>query len=356
MRVYQAALGVLAASAALACSGEISGGERSDGLVFVGIVDGSNELMRARLLDGAVEALTATPDREESWPYWSPIARRLVFQVAYAGSRSDLVLWAPGDGEEPFVKSAERVEAWPAWAPSDAQLIYAFRGGKPAAGLAMADLETGERKIIGSSGPRYFFFRPTFSPDGATVVVQRREPGEGSNLWILDRGDRPWRLTEDAQWFDYKPAFTRDGSRIFFSRRRRRGGASSLASIAPDGSGLQVLESTRDSDTHSVVPSPTRDEIAFVSNRDGKFDVFLADLSGENARKLTLSSERSDLAPRWSPDGERLVVTSTPVGAGQPRLGDRAGLAATHIVVLNRAGDELFEAEGFMPDWMPPWR
>jgi Tol biopolymer transport system component len=99
-----------------------------------------------------------------------------------------------------------------------------------------------------------------------------------------------------------------------------------------------------------------RDEIAFVSNRNGKSEIFLADLSGENARKLTLSSERSDLAPRWSPDGERLVVTSTPVGAGQPRLGDRAGLARTHIVVLNRAGDELFEAEGFMPDWMPPWR
>ncbi len=320
------------------------------------IVNGSNELMRARLSDGAVKPLTATPDREESWPRWSTAARRLVFQIAYAGSRSDLVLWAPGDGELPFVKSTERVERWSAWSPTDARLIYAFRGGQPAAGLLMADLESGDRSIVARSGPRYFFFRPGFSPDGTTVVVQRREPGEGSSLWILDRGVPPRRLTGDDQWFDYKPAYTRDGSRILFSRRRRRGGPSSLASIAPDGSGLRVFESTRDSDTHSAVPSPVRDEIAFVWNRDGKSDVFLADLSGENTRKLTLSSERSDLAPRWSPDGERLVVTSTAAGAPLPRLVDRTNLGRTRVVVLDREGNELFEAEGFMPEWMPPWR
>ena len=340
----------------LACSGAIGGGEASDGLVFASIVNGSNELMRARLSDGAVKPLTATPDREESWPYWSTSARRLVFQIANAGTRSDLVLWAPGDGEVPLVKTAERVERWPAWSPTGARLIYAFRAGKPASGLMMANLDSGESSIVASSGPRYFFYRPSFSPDGTAVVVQRREPGEGSNLWILDGGYPPRRLTEDEQWVDYKPAYTRDGSRIYFSRRRRRGGPSSLASIAPDGSDLQLLQSTQDSDTHSGTPSPVRDEMVFVSNRDGKPEVFLADLSGENARKLTLSSERIDLAPRWSPDGERLVVTSTAVGAPPPRLVDRSNLAATRIVVLDREGRTLFEAQGFMPAWMPPWR
>ena len=320
------------------------------------IVDGSNELMRARLSDGAVEPLTATPDREESWPYWSTSAQRLVFQVANPDSRSDLVLWAPGDGEVPFVKSAERVERWPAWSPTDARLIYAFRGGEPASGLVMADLESGERSTVASGGPRYFFFRPGFSPDGTNVVAQRREPRDGSKLWILEGSFPPRRLTGDDQWYDYKPAYTRDGSRIHFSRRRRRGGPSHLASVAPDGSDLQVLESTRDSDTHSGVPSPARDEIAFVSNRDGKSDVFVSDLSGENVRKLTLSSERSDTAPRWSPDGERLVVTSTVAGTRQPRLADRASLARARVVVLDREGNALFEAEGFMPQWMPPWR
>ena len=45
------------------------------------VVDGSREILRIRLSDAAERAVTATPEREESWPYWSSSAGRLVFAV-----------------------------------------------------------------------------------------------------------------------------------------------------------------------------------------------------------------------------------------------------------------------------------
>jgi len=328
----------------------------SDGLVFVRIVDGSNELMRVRLADGAEQALTSTPEREETWPYWSSVARRLVFQVSRGKSDSDLMLWSPEAGETPLLETPRREERWPAWSPRRAALVYAFRGGHPAAGLVIADLETGERRIVARSGLRDFFFRPSFSPDGSQIVAQRRGPsGKGSLLWLVESGSPPRPLARDPAWFDMKPCFSRDGEHVLFSRRAIAGGPRDVVSIAREGSDPRTLASAAEADDHSAQPSPTRDEIVFVSDREGHPEVFLADLDGSHVRKLTRRG-LSAYAPRWSPDGDRLVVTATQPDAPEPRLSERAGLSDTRVVVLDREGNELLDVPGFMPDWMPPWR
>ena len=73
-------------------------------------------------------------------------------------------------------------------------------------------------------------------------------------------------------------------------------------------------------------------------------------------RALTNTAERNEFAPIWSPDGERLVLTTSATEAGAPRLADRASLAEARVVVLDRGGHVLLDTRGFMPDWMPPWR
>jgi Tol biopolymer transport system component len=323
---------------------------------LVRIVDGSNELIRVRLADGAEQALTSTPEREETWPYWSSVAKRLVFQVSRGGSDSDLMLWSPEAGETPLVETPRREERWPAWSPRRAALVYAFRGGHPAAGLVIADLETGERRIAARSGPRDFFFRPSFSPDGSQIVAQRRGPsGRGSLLWLVETGSPPRPLTGDPAWLDTKARFSRDGEHVLFSRRAIAGGPRDVVSIARDGGDPRTLASSAEADDHSAQPSPARDEIAFVSNRDGQPEIFLADLDGSDVRKLTRGG-LSSFSPRWSLDGARLVVIATEPDAPEPRLGDRASLTDTRVVVLDREGNPLLDVPGFMPDWMPPWR
>ena len=125
--------------------------------------------------------------------------------------------------------------------------------------------------------------------------------------------------------------------------------------MAADGSDLRAL-TLPGRNQHSARPSPGRDEIAFIADQNGSFDLFVADLSGAGARALTDTPQRNEFAPRWSPDGELLVVTSSPTENGQPRLVDREALEDTTVVVYDRAGNRLLETPGMMPDWMPPWR
>lgn len=321
---------------------------------------GSSEIARARLADAALRDVTATPEREEAWPYWSGAARRVVFEASAPepGARSDLVLFDPEAGSEaPLAATPAREERWPVWAPEGAVLAFAFRGGQPPSGLALFDVATGRARLLAGGGAKDFFLRPAFAPDGARVVAQRRGPdGRGSSLWIAAAGAEPRPLGGDPAWFDSKPAFTRGGERVVFSRRPAAGGPGHVAVIPVAGGAPVALPLAPGADAHSARPSPARDELAFVVERDGQASVHLAPLGGGPSRPLTRASERQAFAPRWSPDGERLVVTATPPGTRMPRLSDREGLAAVRIVVLDREGRVLFETPGMMPDWMPPWR
>jgi len=323
-------------------------------------LDGARDLARVRISDGEVRAITRTPERDESWPYWSPHARRVAFQrEEVRGEGSDLWLWDPTSGREEALATIEgREERWPVWSPTAPGLVFAFRGGDPVAGVAQVDVSLPGRDftLLVKSGPRDVFFRPSFSSDGRRLVAQRRDAsGRGSNLWILEPGQLPRRLTSDDAWFDLKARFTRDGARIVYSRRRSGGGPHQMVSVDVAGGDLRPLVPASSADEHSGHPSPARDEIAFVSNRSGSYDVFLTGLEADAIRALTRTPDLDEYAPRWSPDGERLVVTVVESRAGVPRLGSPTALADARLRVLDREGNVLLETPGFMADWMPPW-
>jgi Tol biopolymer transport system component len=333
-------------------------GSSSSGLVFARIVEGQVDLARARISDGSIRTLFETRDRNETWPYWSELARRLAFEIGSIGpGQSDLRLWLPTSGIElPFTETRGRHEGWAAWSPTTPELAFAFVGPGNRSGVALANLARSEAQVVARAGRQDFYLRPTFSPDGSHLVAQRRgAAGRGSNLWILKRSAPPRPLTRDPAWFDFKAWFTRDGARILYSRRPTGGGWHEIASIDPVGRDMTRHVSAPESDSHSARPSPTRDEFAFVSNREGDFDVYLEAIDGGDLRNLSRTEHQDEFAPRWSPNGDLLVVTVAEEQFGMPRLDDLTSLANAKIRVLDRTGRTLFETDGFMPDWMPAW-
>jgi len=324
------------------------------GLVLVRSVEGSNEIVRVRLRDAAERAVTSTPEREESWPFWSSDAGQLVFQVGSERSGSELMLWSSPSGERPLTQTANRVEHWPVWSPMGSRLAYAFLAAGASGGITVVDTQTGESRVLANEDSSDQLIRPGFSPDGASLVMQRRGAERGSSLWIARPGLPLRPLTAGDAWFDIKPYFSRDGERIFFSRRSATGGPNDVMSVTLAGNELRSHTSLPDADDHSARPSPTRDEIAFVSNREGYPAVYLAPLPDGPARRLS-PPEMAALAPRWSADGERILVTSTPASAPLPRLSDPASLTAARVAVFDRQGQVLLDAPGMMPDWMPAW-
>src|SRR5690625_5473025 len=60
--------------------------------------------------------------------------------------------------------------------------------------------------------------------------------------------------------------------------------------------------------------SPDGSQFAFITNRNGVFDIYLMDHDGSNQRVL-VRSPAIDIGPVWSPDGEKILFSSNRSGA-----------------------------------------
>ena len=59
--------------------------------------------------------------------------------------------------------------------------------------------------------------------------------------------------------------------------------------------------------------SPDGKRIAFVSTRDGNYELYVVDVDGTNLIRITHNAERDDF-PDWHPEGKHLVSVSERAG------------------------------------------
>ncbi len=90
--------------------------------------------------------------------------------------------------------------------------------------------------------------------------------------------------------------------------------------------------------------SPTREQIAFVSNDSGNDEIWLINRDGTGARQLTADGYNWwDKHPSWSPDGSQIVFWSNRTGQRQVWVMNADG---TNLYSLSRTGYD---------DWDPVW-
>ncbi|HMC72496.1 MAG TPA: hypothetical protein VKJ07_25300, partial [Mycobacteriales bacterium] len=110
---------------------------------------------------------------------------------------------------------------------------------------------------------------PRYSPDGKRIVFVSNRDGNWEIYVMNADGSAQTRLTNDSA-IDELPAWTADGRIVFGSYRD---GNDNLYVMAADGGSLRRL--TNDPGTEAFpAPAPTGDKIAFISDRDGTFDVY----------------------------------------------------------------------------------
>lgn len=99
--------------------------------------------------------------------------------------------------------------------------------------------------------------------------------------------------------------------------------------------------------------SPDGKRILFLSNRDGKGNLYLMDADGSNLTKLT---DRYDppVAPAWSPDGERIVFAAFERWNAYPERqpnNEIFVLDVDSLEVANVTNSEALDED--MPSWSP---
>lgn len=124
----------------------------------------------------------------------------------------------------------------------------------------------------------------------------------------LIRADTPWGTSDSVEVYV-------NGDVLISSDRAARGGVGIYqVRLAEPGVLAPVLADTS-TNLHAVY-SPDRTRIAFSSNRNGTFDLWLMEADGSALTRVT-SDSGSETEPVFTPDGKRLVYTASTAGQTQ---------------------------------------
>ncbi len=162
---------------------------------------------------------------------------------------------------------------------------------------------------------------PVWSPSGELVAFERSRGDNKEIAIVRSNGDlvqtihqqSPSAPGQDRFFFPEVVEETSYNSGISWSPNGKRfvfmsnGGEGNydLYLREPDGR-ITRITTHREKDGHAHW-SPARDQIAFISGRTGKGDVYVLDLATKTTTRLT-HGEWPYLYPQWSPDGKRLAV------------------------------------------------
>jgi Tol biopolymer transport system component len=170
------------------------------------------------------------------------------------------------------------------------------------------------RNELGSPGSKAAGVRwSSDRPEVAVVregVVDALSPGHA-----VITGTAPWGKNATGDVFV-------TGDLVLISNR---GGSYGIYQTRVSGPG-GLLPVLADSATNiQAVLSPDRTRIAFSSDRaGGNYDIYLIDADGRNLKRLT-SNPGNEGEPAWTPDGKRIVYTSTTGATTQIALASLEG-------------------------------
>lgn len=249
-------------------------------------------------------------------------------------------------GQLRMVTQGKSLPAQPAWGAHN-RLAFVGRVGTTMrifvtdeAGMAAQRLTTEERMETS----------PSWSPDGSAIAYYSR-PTEGGpcELRVVDLATRRMiTLATDKNEMGPTPAsWSVDGSRLAFSAIHERD-RSHIWTVNRDGSGLRNL-SAKAVSRGAAWPSMSPDgkQVIWIADHRDRMPIMVTDTETGESKELTPEKATSNEAPRWSPDGQRIVFASTRASIDVPQ---------NDIFVMDADGSNVrnisrHPGEDFDPKW-----
>lgn len=134
-----------------------------------------------------------------------------------------------------------------------------------------------------------------WSPDGTQIAFNNNEAG-AENIYLMDIATgETTQLTNDDEENSLHPFWSVDGEMLYFVRENEM--AIDLYQINPDGTDLKPLEGIVYADP---VWSPGASHVAYMSNEDGNWHIYVSRADGTNVRRVT-EGTANYMFPVWMP-------------------------------------------------------
>jgi Tol biopolymer transport system component len=197
---------------------------------------------------------------------------------------------------------------------------------------------------------------PAWSSDGTMISFTNTQTN--SEVYVMDHDGDPEVNVTDHPANDLHPAFFPGQRKIAFTSDRldaQNTTDQDIFALTFDANmnTIEVIQLTKNNNedlTPAVSPNGTK--IAFASNRDGDYDIYVMKAAPESAtnvpKKLTKNTAFTDAEPDWSPDGRRIVFTSDRDGGDKEIIAMNADGTNQKNLTKNSADDyePVFSPDG----------
>ncbi len=331
--------------------------------VWDGEQGGNQDIYVKQLGNEALHRLTTDP-AVDLWPCWSPDGRHIAFTRELAEGSALYLIPSLGGAERRIAQVWSNNSLFHhliSWSPEGEWLavIDKLSPAEPPSVYLVAR-ETGERrKLTAPAADIYGDRSPTISPDGKTVAFVRTIGSGVNDLYLVPMaGGEARRLTFDNT-ASPSPVWSPDGREILFLSTR--GGEYNLWRVpAAGGTPVQVEAAGRDLRNLAVSRQGNRLAWTHPIYDRNIWGMELADAaspSGGNqlsfswkSAKPLISSTRADTNPEFSPDSQRIAFMSDRSGSSEIWVADSTGERPSQLTTFNRG------ALAGNPHWSPDGR
>lgn len=212
------------------------------------------------------------------------------------GSDLQTLTWVAAFGEMLNHKDFD-----PAWSPDGSQLAWtSLRGMNTSLMIANAD-GSDERKLTSTNNSDT---RLAWAPDGTRIafIADIDNRGEQWQVWMIDvASGEATPFTPDSMYC-YQVAWSLDGTQVLIAIQGDKdimAGEFDLMLFAADGSSSHLLgedEVFKGDPTYA----PDGSQVAYMSNEDGNWHIYVMNPDGTNARRVT-TGDGDHMFPAWRP-------------------------------------------------------
>ena len=225
-------------------------------------------------------------------PVWSPDARSIAF-TSFMNGYPDLFRLFPFERQRPVqtLASFVGINSSPGWSPDGRFLALTLsKDGNPE--IYVLTVATGVlQRLTRHAG---IDTEPAWAPTGQQIAFVSDRAGQ-PRIFVMDRdGANVRQITTSG--FHTQPRWSPKGDSIVYTQRA---GTHDLWAISPSGSTPRPLTSGQ-GDNESATWAPDGRHLAFPSNRNGRWQVFVMSVDDLTTTRVTQGTTEAT-SPSWSP-------------------------------------------------------